>query len=117
MSLMVDQSWVNDWKGRPTDFQKDHIVSWLTLQKKEWHPLLEKFPPFCIVKAKAGKVLEIPCPFSVAIVYAYYEDGTLALGYEPGLEPDELTPVSPDDLEVVGFWKHLDHHTIHHLLH
>lgn len=117
MTLMADQSWVEEWKAKPTAFQKDLIVSWLSTQKKEWHPLFEKFPPFCIVKAKEGKLLETPCPFSVCVVRAYYEDGTLAISYEPTDDLAELTSVSPDDVEVVGFWKGLDHRTVHHLLH
>lgn len=117
MSLMVDQSWVGEWRGKPSAFEKDYIVSWLTLQKKEWHPLLEKFPPFCIVRAKAGKFLEAPCPFSVAIVRAYFEDGTLAVSYDPSTDLEELFSVNPEDVEIEGYWKSLDSRTIHRLLH
>jgi len=102
MSLIVDQSWVKDWAGKPTQFQKDTIVSWLTLQPKEWRELLVAFPPFCTVRAK--KELEVPCLYSLGIVTGYDSDGRLLVRQDPHSEP-EL--VSWEDLEVVGFWKEL----------
>ncbi len=117
MSLMADQTWVENWKGRPSAFETDYITSWLTLQDREWHPLLEKFPPFCIIRAKAGKVLETPCPYSVALVRGYWDDHTLAVTYEPTDDETACASVNPDDVEVVGFWKGLDHLAMKRLLH
>ena len=102
MSLIVDQSWKKDWEGKPTRFQKDTIVSWLSTQPKAWREVLVAFPPFCMVRAK--KAMEVPCPYSVGIVTGYDADGRLLVCQDPHSEP-EL--VSWDDLEVVGFWKDL----------
>jgi hypothetical protein len=107
MSLVVDQTWVKDWEGKPTIEQKDLIVSWLSFQKKEWHPVLQDFPPFCLVRAR--RMMDTPCPFSVGIVTAYYDDNTVAVKQEP---ETEAVPVLVEDLEVVGFWKNLDHKAI-----
>lgn len=112
MSLIVDQSWVKDWRGAPTPFQKDLLASWLSTQSRQWHPLLKEFPPFCLVKAKTT-TMDVPCPFSVAVVNAYYEDGTLAISQEPF---GENVAVSPDDVEVVGYWKGLNPDAIQRLL-
>jgi len=111
MSLILDQTWVETWKGKPTPEQKDHIVCWLTLQKKEWRGTLIEFPPFCLVRAK--RTMDIPCPFSLGFVAAYHGDGFVAVQQEPFSTP---VVVAMEDLEVVGFWKHLDHEAVRHLL-
>jgi hypothetical protein len=110
MSLVVDQTWVKDWEGKPTIEQKDLIVSWLSFQKKEWRSVLHAFPPFCLVKAR--RMMDTPCPFSVGFVSAYYDDKTVAVQQEPDTNP---VPVLVEDLEVVGFWKHLNHEAIKRL--
>jgi hypothetical protein len=111
MSLLVDQTWVKEWEGKPTTFQKDLIVSWLIIQRREWYPLMKTFPPFCLVRAK--KMLEVPCPYSIGIVRAYYDDGTVAVSQEP---ESEFTPVNTEDLEIVGFWKGLNQQAMKRLL-
>lgn len=116
-SLLVDQSWVPNWKNELSAFEKDYVTSWLATQKKEWHPLLEKFPLFCIVRAKPGKILDMPAPYVLAIVRGYWEDGTLAITYEPTDDIEKCGVVNSDDVEVVSFWKGLDHRAIHRLLH
>lgn len=103
-SLIVDQTWVGDWGGAPTKEQQDTIVSWLSTKRLggSMRKLLVSFPPFCLVKAT--KTLEVPCPYSVAIVAGYDDEGRLLVRQDPY---GEFIPVSPEDLQVVGLWKGL----------
>ena len=111
MSVIVDQTWVKNWGGRPTVSERDLIVSWLITKDKAWHPTLKSFPPFCLVKAKQS--IEIPCPYSVGIVAGYNPDGTLQIRQSPDVDP---VSVSADALEVVGYWKGLDQEEMNRFL-
>lgn len=110
MSLIVDQSWVKEWQGKPTAFQRDVVVSWFSQQDRAWRALMAAFPPFCLVSAK--RTLEVPCPHSVGFVMGYTEAGSLEIAQEPG---GAVAVVSPDDLSVVGFWKDLTPQAISNL--
>lgn len=102
---VIDQSWCKAWaNSTPTPEEVKTIIEWVQGAPPAFHEMMTRFPPLCLVRGK--RALEVPFLFTVGIVRGYFPDGRLSVQQEPNKEE---VPVSPDDLEVAGFWKGFSH--------
>lgn len=104
MSFVIDQSWVPEWvSGKLSLGQEATMRLWLAKMGQSLFPVLRRLPPMCVVRARRS--MEVPYIFTVGFVYCYYPDGGVGVRQEP-YAPE--AKVSPDDLELVAYWKSFD---------
>lgn len=105
-SLLVDQSWIEEWQAGAPDLPDD-AVEWLRSRPACIHALMIEFPPSCIVRAKLP--LCIPSYGTRGIVTSYSEPSD---EYPHGLISVRQSPTAgvrgqcdPGALIVVGYWR------------
>lgn len=72
--------------------------------------LVIQFPPSCVVKTKKGVRLQCPRPGRLGVVVNYSRDGKelKVVPSENDTEAKYEGMCSPEDLEVVGYWRGLN---------
>lgn len=105
--------WTDAWmKGEPPAVAT--VGAWLRARPLELRPLMIRFPPSCLVRAKLGVRLMVPAPGVVGIVSSYLENGHVTVRESP--TSALRAECDPNDLEVVGYWRGVDSAWVAHVL-
>jgi hypothetical protein len=109
---VIDQTWVPEWAQRfATKAESLTMKKWLKEAPPEWHAILQRLPPMCIVRGTLKN--EVPFPYSIGIVTGYLEGDRVLVRQEPSSE-DVSVPAG--DLTVVGYWSGLTPDVVRRIL-